>query len=281
VRLFVDVDGAQLVPDGPWLRERPTFVLVHSGPGFDHAGSKAHAGPWFARRGQVVYVDLRGHGRSDRGDPRDWRLDVWADDLAALCELLGIERPVVAGHGFGAMVVANLAIRHPELPRGLLLNAPAARIVPARSVAVFDRLGGAAAGEAARAHFAGEGDESFYRFLRVLYPILNGRDAPAETMVRASWNPDVSLQWFRGEARTVDLRAGLRSLRVPVLVLAGEDDAWSPPATVREFLDALPPGLATVHSYPGVRHTILRDNPAALASIDAFVHGLWLEEQVA
>ena len=271
VRLFVDVDGAKLVPHGPWLRERPTVVLVHTGPGFDHAGSKAQAGPWFAERAQVVYVDLRGHGRSDRSDPSRWNLETWADDLAALLVALEIEQPVVAGHGFGAMVVALFAARHPQLSRALVLNAPVARIVPARSVAVFDELGGPEAGEVARRHFAWEGDESFYDYLRVLYPILNARDANPETMVRAAWNPDVSLHWFGGEARTVDLRPNLGRITAPMLVLAGEDDAWSPRASVAEFVAALPPGLVEAHSFPGVRHTILRDNPEALQLLDAFL----------
>ena len=281
VRLFVDVDGAKLVPDGPRLRERPTMLLVHSGPGFDHAGSKAQAGPWFAERAQVVYVDLRGHGRSDRSDPSRWNLETWADDLAALLRTLEIERPVVAGHGFGAMVASLFAARHPGLPRALVLNAPVARIVPTRSVAVFDELGGPEAGEVAWRHFAGEGDASFYDFLRVLYPILNGRDAPAETMVRAAWNPDVSLHWFRGEARTADLRPVLGRIEVPVLVLAGEDDAWSPRASVAEFVSALPPALVSAHSFPGVRHTILRDNPEALDVLDAYLRRFDPREEAA
>jgi proline iminopeptidase len=38
VRLFVDVEGFGLVPDGPTLREKPTLLLLHGGPGFDHSG---------------------------------------------------------------------------------------------------------------------------------------------------------------------------------------------------------------------------------------------------
>ncbi len=37
-RLFFDVEGLQLVPDGPKIRERPTLVLLHGGPGLDHSG---------------------------------------------------------------------------------------------------------------------------------------------------------------------------------------------------------------------------------------------------
>ena len=37
VRLFFDVEGAKLVPDGPSMREKPTLLLLHGGPGFDHS----------------------------------------------------------------------------------------------------------------------------------------------------------------------------------------------------------------------------------------------------
>jgi pimeloyl-ACP methyl ester carboxylesterase len=68
-RLWFDVDGPALVPEGPTIRERPTVVLVHGGPGtFDNSYFK----PDFARlsgAAQVVYLDLPGHGRSEWGDP--------------------------------------------------------------------------------------------------------------------------------------------------------------------------------------------------------------------
>lgn len=68
-RLWFDVDGPALVPEGPEMRERPTVVLLHGGPGsFDHSYFK----PDFTRltrEAQVVYLDLRGHGRSAWGDP--------------------------------------------------------------------------------------------------------------------------------------------------------------------------------------------------------------------
>ncbi len=33
VKLFFDVEGAKLVPDGPVMREKPTLLLLHGGPG--------------------------------------------------------------------------------------------------------------------------------------------------------------------------------------------------------------------------------------------------------
>ena len=68
-RLWFDVDGPALVPDGSQMRQRPTVVLVHGGPGvYDHSYFK----PDFARlagHAQVVYPDLRGHGRPGATQP--------------------------------------------------------------------------------------------------------------------------------------------------------------------------------------------------------------------
>src|SRR5215211_2444234 len=75
MRLWFDVDGCVLEPDGPVMRERPTVVLLHGGPGsFDHSYLK----PDFARLSnvaQIVYLDLPGHGRSDHGDPATWSFE--------------------------------------------------------------------------------------------------------------------------------------------------------------------------------------------------------------
>ena len=73
-RLWFDVDGPALVPDGSEMRQRPTVVLVHGGPGtYDHSYFKPDFGR-LAEQAQVVYLDLRGHGRSDWGDADDVEL---------------------------------------------------------------------------------------------------------------------------------------------------------------------------------------------------------------
>jgi len=64
VRLFFDVEGLGLVPDGPRMRQRPTVLLLHGGPGFDHTMYKP-AFSALAEVAQVIYYDHRGQGRSD------------------------------------------------------------------------------------------------------------------------------------------------------------------------------------------------------------------------
>src|SRR5512138_2679461 len=96
VKLFFDVDGAKLVPDGPVMHEKPTLLLLHGGPGFDHASFKPLYAP-LAEHFQLIYLEHRGNGRSEGGPTEKWTLAQWGDDIAAFCDALGIVKPIVLG----------------------------------------------------------------------------------------------------------------------------------------------------------------------------------------
>jgi proline iminopeptidase len=55
VKLFFDVEGAKLVADGPAMREHPTLLLLHGGPGFDHSSFK----PAFSQLADIAQVKPR------------------------------------------------------------------------------------------------------------------------------------------------------------------------------------------------------------------------------
>ena len=64
VRLFFDVVGSSLEPTDEEMVARPTLLLLHGGPGFDHSSFRPYFDQ-FADTHQVVYLDHRGQGRSD------------------------------------------------------------------------------------------------------------------------------------------------------------------------------------------------------------------------
>ena len=142
-RLFFDVEGAGLVPDGPRLRAKPTLLLLHGGPGFDHSLYKP-AFSALADIAQVVYLDHRGNGRSSGDDPNTWSLAQWGDDVKGFCDVLGIDKPIVYGASFGGMVALAYATRHPEHPGKLILvsTEAAGHSYLDRRVEMFERLGG-------------------------------------------------------------------------------------------------------------------------------------------
>ena len=77
----------------------------------------------FARTHAVTTFDLRGVGQSGQTDG-GYSIPELADDVAALCAAVGIERPVVVGHSLGGMIAVELGGRHPSLPSALVLVDP-------------------------------------------------------------------------------------------------------------------------------------------------------------
>src|SRR4051794_27001296 len=135
VQLFFDVDGAKVRPGDVATWTAPTVVLVHTGPGLDHVPYKEHIGAALVDAVQVVYLDMRGCGRSDRSEPAHWNVDTWAEDLRALLDTLVVEQPIVLGHGWGCFPAIRYAQRWPDHPAKLVLANPSARVVPSRIVA--------------------------------------------------------------------------------------------------------------------------------------------------
>lgn len=82
--------------------------------------------PHFAQNHRVVAVDLRGHGESDKPD-QDYTIEGFADDVAWLIGELGLDKPVVIGHSMGGIIALNLAHKHSDRTRAIVLvDAPLA-----------------------------------------------------------------------------------------------------------------------------------------------------------
>ena len=103
----------------------PPAVLIHGvGARLDNWDGAAAV---LARSFSVVRYDLRGHGKSSRV-PGPYSLDMFADDVVALIDHLGIAHAHVAGHSLGGMIAITLACRHPQrVDRLAVLSAAAGR----------------------------------------------------------------------------------------------------------------------------------------------------------
>ena len=272
VRLFVDVEGPQFVPDGPALREKPTLILLHGGPGYDHSGFK----PLFSRLAdvaQVVYYDHRGHGRSDRRPPEEWTLDIFADDIVRLCGALGITRPIVLGQSFGGFVAQRYIERHPAHPARVILSSTSPHMKLERKLAMFEKLGGAPARESAQRFWAEPNPENWADYLVRCKHLYNTTpQADEDAGKRILFNLDVLFASAGGEQRDMDLLPGLARAQCPVLVMAGEDDPVCPLADARDIAAALPPQWMQFASFPRTGHGVWRDDAdSAFALLRRFI----------
>src|SRR5215218_1103772 len=76
--------------------------------------------PSLAESRQVIAVELQGHGRTADID-RPLTYEQMADDVAALIGYLGIEQADVFGYSMGGGVALQVAVRHPEVVRKLVV----------------------------------------------------------------------------------------------------------------------------------------------------------------
>jgi proline iminopeptidase len=262
-RIWFDVEGAKLVADGPRMRERPTLLLLHGGPGFDHSYFKpSHTA--LTDVAQVIYLDHRGNGRSDYSTPDKWNLAQWADDLRAFIEALGIERPVILGLSFGGFVAQSFALRHPAQIGKLILASTAAKFRTDRVLEAFGRMHGAAARELAAAFWGNATDPDIVqRYIDICFPLYNPTPRDPDMAERSTFNPAMLAHFFRdgGEGYRFDFRPRLKEARCPTLVLAGDLDPVTTIEDAEDMVAALPSALTRFERFPGCGHGVHRDQP--------------------
>jgi pimeloyl-ACP methyl ester carboxylesterase len=263
-RLWFDVDGPARVPDGPAMRERPTVVLIHGGPGsYDHSYFKPDFAP-LTRQAQVVYLDLRDHGLSARHEPADWTFEVCADDVRAFCDILGIARPIVYGHSMGGFVAMLYAARHPDHAAALVLQSTCARFDLERLVEGFRRFGGDDVAELARRDYNGDpvSDEEWARVFAAFGP----RVPDPQQLGRRIRNAKVGTHGME-LMRKLDVVDQLAHIDCPTLVCVGELDPGTPVDASHEIVDALPRGVGRLEVIKGAGHFPWKDAPERYWSV--------------
>ena len=224
--------------------------------------------------GQVEYFgagfcaaawDARGYGASD-DPPHALRFGDYADDLARLLDHLDAERAHMVGLSMGGMILQDFYGRYPRRVATLAL--------------VDTSAGFGSASEEVRRDF----------LARRLEPLERGLTpadiAPevVEVLVAKSASPAArqrmraSMEALRVESYkqalhaivTTDFRAVLPRIKVPALVIVGEEDGVTPPSDA-EFLAKNIPGVALV-TLPGAGHLTNIEKPEAFnAALETFL----------
>jgi len=117
---FYDVNGTTLFATDDGIGS-PTVVLIH---GWTCDGSDwAHQHDAFSADYRVITVDLRGHGRSS-APPSGYDPRGFAQDIAALLDVLSVHDVIAIGHSLGGLVASALSIERPDLVAGVVVVDP-------------------------------------------------------------------------------------------------------------------------------------------------------------
>lgn len=211
----------------------PPLVLVHGFP-FDRRMWEGQLRGLSGACRMVAY-DVRGMGRSPVGDGQ-YTMELFVDDFFAVVDALGVERVIACGLSMGGYILLRALERDPGRFHGVVL-------ADTRSSADDDegKLGRASAIRMLR-------EEGSAAYGETVLPRLLGSTTLAEkpevvetakAMVRSNDPRGLRGAQLAMLSRT-DTTASLPGLGLPVLVLAGEEDALTPPETARAMAARIP-----------------------------------------
>jgi pimeloyl-ACP methyl ester carboxylesterase len=237
---------------------------------------------------RCVLMDLRGHGRSERPADGDLSIRAMGRDVAAVVEAIARDRRVViVAHSMGAIATLAMAEVRPDLlatsVAGLVLvGTSASELVRGAMGSIADlirpRLGSlrSAAERVDRLRKAVLASPTDLRGAVVRLTQF-GPDAPRHVVdhvvhlaERAS-----SEVWTDGLAGLLetDLRHVLPRIRIPAMVLVGEQDRVTPPSSGVELAASLPDGHFVL--IEGAGHIAMLERPIELdREIRTFVQGV-------
>jgi pimeloyl-ACP methyl ester carboxylesterase len=274
-------DGTRIFFEEIGPEEAEEAILLCDGIGCDGFAWK-YLAPHLGQRHRVVHWHYRGHGRS--GLPKDpARIDVVAHarDLLAVMEQRGVKRGVLVGHSMGTQVALEGYRLAPELVSGLILccgsygrvtetfrGSDVLKQVLPTIVSVVEQNKGLV-----RALWGRVPTKLAFR-LGLLSRDLDALAIREEDFVPymehlALLDPSLFLNMLReaGEHTAEDL---LASVHAPTLVIAAENDTFTPPILAQHMAETIPE--AELFELRGASHAAPIEQPVAIElRIDKFL----------
>lgn len=270
---IVSFDGTEIAVRVAGEPDAPLLLFTH---GFSLDMSVWHE-QWIdlADDFRCVLMDHRSHGASADAAHGDLSIRAMGRDIAAVLDTVALDRPaVVIGHSMGSMAIIAMAEQRPELFGSRVAGVT---LIGASSSDLFRGAMGSVAGllrlrmgtfataarrvdRLRRAVLASPGDAGgvvarMTQFGPEAQPHLV--DHIVGLAVRA--RPEV---WTDGlaELMEMDLRYALPRVQVPAMVIVGQHDRVTPPATAVELVGALPDATLVVVEHAG--HMAMLERPA-------------------
>jgi 3-oxoadipate enol-lactonase len=226
----------------------PDLVILHSllaeRSAFDRVA------PALSKNRRVWFVNLPGYGASR---PAGTSVEDYADRIAALLRNLKLEKADVLGNGFGGFIAVALAARHGALVRRLIA-APALAAFPEPAKQPLRGL----AERVAKEGMSGALEVAIRRMFPERFIAAN--PSVVEERRQALMKADPAC--FRTAClalAALDLSPVLSNIKSETLVMAGSEDATTPPALARELAAKIPG--AKFRELQGCGHCPQIENP--------------------
>ena len=214
---------------------------------------------------RLIALDWRGFGESEITGPIS-TMELFADDVAALMDSLGIQQAVLCGLSMGGYAAFAFLRKYPQRVSGLILadTRPGADTTEARAnrenvARIAETLGTGAIADLQVPRVLSE-------YTRLHHPEVEMR---VRQMIEAATTQGIAAA-SRGMAERADSTDLLASIPCPTLVIVGELDALTPPGVAQEYAEQIPGSQLVVITNAG--HLSNMEQPEAfLQAIRGFL----------
>jgi pimeloyl-ACP methyl ester carboxylesterase len=260
-KIFFDVYGCKLNIQPTSVSEKPTLIILHGGPGLvDHT---LYVEFWsqFSDVAQVIFLDQRGCGRSDRRTATEWNLQYWAADLYQFCQILGIEKPILAGISMGGYVLCEYLAQHSESASGVIFCNTEAKFILEDVCKKFSELAGAEVAEIAREQLTNPTSKTAQVYQQKCVKYFAKNAYSVQEISRCKQNIEALSHFYKDEMQTFNYLEDLKKIKCPALLMVGESSPLHLPIRAEEMAEKITPELVTLHLFKDAGAPVYKDSP--------------------
>jgi pimeloyl-ACP methyl ester carboxylesterase len=271
---FVDVgSGLTMHVRDEGKRDGPVLVLLHGSN-----SSLQTWEPWVARLGgkyRVISFDQIGHGLTGPNPAHDYSAKAFVDTADALLTKMGVQKFALGGNSMGGWVAWHYALAHSEkLTALILVDAAGAPNSESKSVPLGFKIARMPVFKTLMLHVTPRGV-----FDKTVHQTLSNDAIITDKMIDTYWelalypgNRQATGERFATPRVPID-EAAIHALKVPTLVMWGDEDTLIPVSASHWFAKAIPGAKEIV--YPHIGHIPMEEAADQSAKdVDAFLSGL-------
>ncbi|WP_235864016.1 alpha/beta fold hydrolase [Sutcliffiella halmapala] len=263
-KLFFDIEGAGWEKVGTKLVEKPVCFILHGGPGGTHLGFKPHFSR-LSEMSQLVYIDNRGSGLSNRGPQTSYSIENNVEDIEALRKYLGFKKIYLLGHSYGGMVALNYALKYQNHLQGLLLlTTSASSNFLEKAKAFIKERGNKEQKEMATILWKGsfQSQEQLKKYYEVMAPLYSFKHQETISTSTPLGNRSYEAlnEGFGNFLKKYDVIDKVSAIRIPTIVMAGRYD-WITPVEESVQISELIPN-SQLKIFENSSHNIPIDEPS-------------------
>jgi len=265
-KIFFDIEGLEYVPDGPRMRQRPVCFVLHGGPGGEHANFLPDTSV-LTDTMQLIYVDDRNCGRSERGDITTSSMEQNVEDLEALRRYLGLGKVFVLGHSYGGMKAQQYLAKYPESLYGVMLVGTAPKYDFRASIGpMLKQRGTPEQVELLQSGKLLKGEIGYKEYMHAMASLYHFKyntpeemEAADNGLSRCIKNAEVTKHQNANDMKTFDFIPALQQTKLPVLVVAGKYDHVTPAEEAVRIHENTPG--SELHIVEDAAHEVFSDRP--------------------